>query len=87
MLDIILKPGTNPLDINRFRSYILEIYIYLYLGPVDGGTEITIEGSNLATTLQQVQGNIYLDNIPCAVIDYQVSTVLIFIHFFVVIIL
>jgi len=42
-------------------------------GPVDGGTEIVVEGSNLATALHQLKGRLMVGNIPCEVTDYQVS--------------
>ena len=42
-------------------------------GPVDGGTEIVVEGSNLATALHQLKGRLMVGNIPCEVTDYQVN--------------
>jgi len=42
-------------------------------GPIDGGTTITIEGSNLATGLSQLKGKVSVGSIPCKVINYQVS--------------
>ena len=42
-------------------------------GPVDGGTVITIEGSNLATGLAQLTGRVMVGNRPCRVTNYQVS--------------
>ena len=42
-------------------------------GPVDGGTDIVIEGSNLAMGLNQLKGRVMVGNIPCEVTDYQVG--------------
>merc|ERR1719410_1213983 len=42
-------------------------------GPVDGGTSITIEGSNLAMGMQQLKGRVMVGNNPCKVTNYQVS--------------
>lgn len=42
-------------------------------GPVDGGTSITIEGSNLAMGMSQLKGRVMVGNNPCTVTNYQVS--------------
>ena len=42
-------------------------------GPVDGGTTITIEGSNLAMGMNQLKGRVMVGNLPCTVTNYQVS--------------
>jgi len=42
-------------------------------GPIDGGTQITIEGSNLAMGMNQLQGRVMVGNYPCKVTNYQVS--------------
>ena len=42
-------------------------------GPVDGGTVITIEGSNLAMGMNQLKGRVMVGNSPCKVTNYQVS--------------
>jgi len=42
-------------------------------GPVDGGTEILIEGSNLAMGLDQLKGRVMIGNVACEVLDYKVS--------------
>ena len=42
-------------------------------GPVDGGTTITIEGSNLAMGINQLKGRVMVGNNPCKVTNYQVS--------------
>ena len=48
-------------------------------GPVDGGTSLTIEGSNLAMGMEQLVGRVMVGDRVCLVIDYQVvlcSTIL-----------
>jgi len=42
-------------------------------GPIDGGTTITIEGSNLAMGMAQLKGRVMVGNSPCTVTNYQVS--------------
>ena len=42
-------------------------------GPVDGGTVITIEGSNLAMGMNQLKGRVMVGEYPCKVTNYQVS--------------
>ena len=42
-------------------------------GPVDGGTTITIEGSNLAMGMNQLKGRVMVGSHPCTVTNYQVS--------------
>ena len=40
---------------------------------VEGGTLVTIEGSNLGLKEDDVKGKIRIGDIPCELIDYQVS--------------
>ena len=42
-------------------------------GPVEGGTLVTIEGSNLGLKEDDVRGKIHIGNVPCDLVDYQVS--------------
>lgn len=42
-------------------------------GPIEGGTLVTIEGSNLGLKEDDVKGKIKIGDIPCELIDYQVS--------------
>jgi plexin A len=42
-------------------------------GPIEGGTLVTIEGSNLGLKEDDVKGKIRIGDIPCELIDYQVS--------------
>ncbi|KAH8398914.1 hypothetical protein KR222_011678, partial [Zaprionus bogoriensis] len=42
-------------------------------GPVEGGTLITIEGSNLGIREDDVRGRITIGNIPCELVNYQIS--------------
>uniref|UniRef100_A0A6A7FV03 Plexin-B-like n=1 Tax=Hirondellea gigas TaxID=1518452 RepID=A0A6A7FV03_9CRUS len=47
--------------------------IHPLAGPVEGGTLVTIEGSNLGLREQDVHNNVFIGNVPCAVHDYHVS--------------
>ncbi|XP_076061241.1 plexin-B-like [Oratosquilla oratoria] len=43
------------------------------VGPLEGGTLVTIEGSNLGLRKEDVLGNVYIGDVPCHVHDYHVS--------------
>lgn len=42
-------------------------------GPVEGGTLVTIEGSNLGLREEDVKGKIRIGNTTCELIDYEIS--------------
>ena len=42
-------------------------------GPLEGGTLVTIEGSNLGLKEEDVIGQLYIGPVPCIVQDYHVS--------------
>lgn len=42
-------------------------------GPVEGGTLITIEGSNLGIREEDVRDRITIGNVPCELVNYQIS--------------
>ncbi|XP_066158609.1 plexin-B [Euwallacea fornicatus] len=42
-------------------------------GPIEGGTLVTIEGSNLGLKREDVQGKIQIGDIPCKLVNYEVS--------------
>lgn len=42
-------------------------------GPIEGGTLVTIEGSNLGLKEDDVKGKIYIGETPCELIQYEVS--------------
>ncbi|KAF7989546.1 hypothetical protein HCN44_008220 [Aphidius gifuensis] len=42
-------------------------------GPIEGGTLVTIEGSNLGLKESDVMDKIHIGNIPCKLVDYEVS--------------
>ena len=42
-------------------------------GPLEGGTLVTIEGSNLGLREEDVQDNVYIGDVPCIVHEYRVS--------------
>ena len=41
--------------------------IYPLSGPVEGGTLVTIEGSNLGTRETDIRGRVYIGAVPCEV--------------------
>lgn len=47
--------------------------IYPLSGPVTGGTRVTIEGSNLGTSVDEIKGKIVIGGVPCDVLEYTVS--------------
>jgi len=42
-------------------------------GPIEGGTLMTIEGSDLGLKEEDVRGKIHIGHVPCELVDYQVS--------------
>ncbi|EZA53760.1 Plexin-B [Ooceraea biroi] len=42
-------------------------------GPIEGGTLVTIEGSNLGLKESDVEGKIHIGDTPCTLVDYEVS--------------
>ncbi|XP_064537604.1 plexin-B [Drosophila montana] len=42
-------------------------------GPVEGGTLVTIEGSNLGIREEDVRGKISIGTVPCELVNYQIS--------------
>lgn len=42
-------------------------------GPVEGGTLVTIEGSNLGIREEDVRGKISIGTVPCILVNYQIS--------------
>ncbi|XP_059469642.1 plexin-B isoform X3 [Neocloeon triangulifer] len=42
-------------------------------GPIEGGTLVTIEGSDLGLKEEDVKGRISIGSIPCELVNYQVS--------------
>lgn len=42
-------------------------------GPIEGGTLVTIEGSNLGLKKEDVLGKIKIGDIPCQLVNYEVS--------------
>ncbi|XP_035219207.1 plexin-B-like isoform X4 [Stegodyphus dumicola] len=48
-------------------------YIHPLSGPIEGGTLVTIEGSNLGTSEDEIRDNITIGGIPCTLEGYSVS--------------
>ncbi|XP_064473748.1 plexin-B-like isoform X2 [Ornithodoros turicata] len=48
-------------------------WIHPLSGPVEGGTLVTIEGSNLGTTREEISDKIKIGGIPCIPVEYSVS--------------
>ncbi|XP_055858104.1 plexin-B isoform X1 [Episyrphus balteatus] len=42
-------------------------------GPIEGGTLVTIEGSNLGIREEDVRGKVSIGNIPCELVNYEIS--------------
>lgn len=42
-------------------------------GPIEGGTLVTIEGSNLGLKREDVEGKIRIGDVPCELVNYEVS--------------
>jgi hypothetical protein len=42
-------------------------------GPIQGGTLVTIEGSNLGIREEDVRGKIRIGNVPCELVSYEIS--------------
>lgn len=42
-------------------------------GPIEGGTLVTIQGSNLGTSEEEIRDNITIGGIPCSLEEYSVS--------------
>ena len=55
----------------QFHPPLLQIHPLS--GPVEGGTLVTIEGSNLGLREEDVHNNVFIGDLPCAVEGYYVS--------------
>lgn len=42
-------------------------------GPIEGGTLVTIEGSNLGLKEEDVRGKIRIGETPCELVQYEIS--------------
>lgn len=42
-------------------------------GPIEGGTLVTIEGSNLGIREEDVRGKIRIGDVPCSLVKYEIS--------------
>jgi len=42
-------------------------------GPIEGGTLVAIEGSNLGSSEDEIKDKVALGGIPCIPVDYSVS--------------
>ncbi|XP_075553177.1 plexin-B-like [Dermacentor variabilis] len=48
-------------------------WIHPLNGPVEGGTLVTIEGSNLGTSEEEIRDKILVGGLPCVPVEYNVS--------------
>ncbi|UYV78867.1 plexB [Cordylochernes scorpioides] len=48
-------------------------WIHPLTGPVEGGTLVTIEGSNLGTSLDEIRDKISIGGIPCIPVEHHIS--------------
>lgn len=61
-----------------FFGLFISFSIYLFQikplsGPIEGGTLITIEGSNLGVREADVRGKIRIGDVPCQLVHYEIS--------------
>uniref|UniRef100_A0A1A9ZXZ1 Sema domain-containing protein n=1 Tax=Glossina pallidipes TaxID=7398 RepID=A0A1A9ZXZ1_GLOPL len=70
---LIHKPSNYPLsranDCPRPRIDMIKPLF----GPIEGGTLVTIEGSNLGIKEEDVRGKISIGNVPCELVNYEIS--------------
>ncbi|PRD29999.1 UNVERIFIED_CONTAM: PlexB [Trichonephila clavipes] len=59
-------------SIETYMQYYA-IMIHPLSGPIEGGTLVTIEGSNLGTSEEEIRDNITIGGIPCILVEYSVS--------------
>ncbi|RWS11985.1 plexin B-like protein [Dinothrombium tinctorium] len=48
-------------------------WIHPLSGPVEGGTLVTIEGSNLGSSVEEIRDQITIGGVPCVPVEYTVS--------------
>ncbi|XP_074600461.1 plexin-B-like isoform X2 [Brevipalpus obovatus] len=48
-------------------------WIHPLSGPIEGGTLVAIEGSNLGTNRAEIENKITIGGVPCRVVEYNVS--------------
>lgn len=53
--------------------FIFKSQIHPLTGPMEGGTLVTIRGSNLGTSEKEIQNKITIGGVACKIIDYNVS--------------
>ena len=54
-------------------STISIFQIHPISGPVEGGTLVSIEGSNLGSSFDEIKDRVSIGGIPCVPIEYNVS--------------
>ncbi len=63
--------------LNNLSQFFFFVVIFFQIsplnGPVEGGTLVTIEGSNLGLQRSDVEGKITIGRIPCKLVEYKVS--------------
>ena len=55
--------------------HFVSIYCQIYplSGPVEGGTRVTIEGSNLGISVDEIKDKIAIGGVLCVPLEYSVS--------------
>jgi len=48
-------------------------WVHPLSGPIEGGTQVVIEGSNLGSSLKEIANSITIGGVPCTPISYNVS--------------
>lgn len=59
--------------IDLISCFVLVFQIKPLSGPIEGGTMVTIEGSNLGLKEEDVKGKIHIGDTPCNLVEYEVS--------------
>ena len=63
----------------KFAKYLHLDFVFVIFqikplsGPIEGGTLVTIEGSDLGLKEEDVRGKIHIGHMPCELQDYQVK--------------
>lgn len=74
-LRTLVLPSAHSLDSSRFHECPrprIDMIKPLF-GPIEGGTLVTIEGSNLGIREDDVRGKISIGSVPCELVNYEIS--------------
>lgn len=54
-------------------TFDIRFQIHPLSGPLEGGTLVTIEGSNLGSSEEEIQDKVTIGGIPCIPVEYSIS--------------